>query len=126
MLGADVTQLMTAWEKQVWDSEQHGGDVISDVILMGVVLRHLPDPSLRKHLLLNSRSYDTYILMAVELRTEAMVRPTWSGPSPMDLSVFAKDVVCHVCSKKGHFAKDCWYQTNKGDGRGKKGRVPKL
>ena len=37
----------------------------------------------------------------------------------MDLSVLAKDAVSHVCSKKGHFSKDCWYQTNKGGGKGK-------
>ena len=42
--------------------------------------------------------------------------------SPMDLSVLAKNAVCHVCSKKGHIAKDCWYQTNKGGGKGKKGK----
>ena len=37
----------------------------------------------------------------------------------MDLSFLAKDAVCHVCSEKGHFAKDCWYQTDKGSGKGK-------
>ena len=26
-----------------------------------------------------------------------------------------------VCSKKGHFARDCWYQSDKGGGNGKKG-----
>ena len=46
--------------------------------------------------------------MAAEIRTVAMARTTWSGPTPMDLSVLAKDAVCHVCRKKGHSAKDCW------------------
>ena len=40
----------------------------------------------------------------------------------MDLSILAKDAVCHVCGKKGHFAKDCWYQTNEGSEKGKKGK----
>ena len=64
--GSAVTQLLTAWEKQAQDYEQQSGDNISDAIKLGVVLRHLPDASLREHVLLNSRAYDTYILMAAE------------------------------------------------------------
>ena len=97
------------------DYEQQSGDKISDAIKLGVLL-HLPDASLRAHLLLNSRVYDTYALMAAEIRTVAMARTTFSGPAPVDLSILAKDAVCDVCGKKGHFAKDCWYQTNKGSG----------
>ena len=123
--GADVTQLLTAWEKQVQDYEQQSGDDISDAIKLGVVLHHLPDASLREHLLLNSQSYSTYTLMAAEIRTVVMARTTWSGPTPMDVSVLAKDAICHVCSKRGHFAKDCWYQSNKGGGKGKKGKKGK-
>ena len=41
--GSDVTQLLTAWEKQVQDYEQQSGDKISDAIKLGVVLHHLPD-----------------------------------------------------------------------------------
>ena len=57
--GSDVTQLLTAWEKQVQDYEQQSGDKIPDAIKLGVVLHHLPDTSLREHLPLNSRVYDT-------------------------------------------------------------------
>ena len=123
--GSDVTQLLTAWEKQVQDYEQQSGDKLSDAIKLGVVLHHLPDASLREHLLLKLRVYDTYALMAAEIRAVAMARTTWSGPVPMDLSILAKDAVCHVCGKKGHFAKDCWYQTNKRSGKGKKGKKGK-
>ena len=114
--GTDVTQLLTAWEKQVQDHEQQSGYKISDAIKLGVVLHQLSDASLREHLLLNSRAYDKYDLMAAEIRTVAMARTTWPGPTPMDLSILAKDVVCHVCGKRGHFAKDGWYQINKGSG----------
>ena len=121
--GSDVTQLVTAWENQVQDYEQQSGDKISDAIKLGVVLHHLPDTSLRDHLLLNSRMYDTYALMAAEVRAVVMARTTWSGPTPMDLSILAKDAVCHVCGKKGHFTRDCWHQSgNKGSGKGKKGK----
>ena len=107
-------------EKQVQDYEQQSGDKISDAIELGVVLHHLPDASLRAHLLLNSRAYDTYALVAAEVRAVAMARTTWSGPTPMDLSVLAKDAVCHVCGKKGHFEKVCWHQSgNKGSGKRK-------
>ena len=59
--GSDVAQLLTAWEKQIQDYEQQSGDKISDAIKLGVVLHHLPDASLRAHLLLNSRRvYDTW------------------------------------------------------------------
>ena len=75
--GTDVTQLITAWEKQVQDGEKQSGDIISDAIKLGVVLHDLPDASLREHLLLNLRSYDTYIL-------------------PIGLCVLAKGAVCHV------------------------------
>ena len=44
--GSDVTQLLTAWEKQVQDYEQQSGDKISDAFKLGVVLHHLPDTSL--------------------------------------------------------------------------------
>ena len=122
ILGADVTQLLTAWEKQVQDCEQQSGDKISDAIKLGVVLHHLPDASLREHLLLNSRAYDKYDLMAAEIRTVAMARTTWSGPTPTDLSILAKDAVCHVCGKKGHFARDCWHQANKDVGKERRAR----
>ena len=42
-----------------------------------------------------------------------MARTTWSDPTPMDLSILAKDAVCHVCGKKVHFAKDCWHHSGK-------------
>ena len=90
ILGSDVTQLLTAWEKQVQDYERQSGDKISDAIKLGVVLHHLPDASLREHLFLTSRVYDTYALMAAAIRTVAMARTTWSGPSPIDLSILAK------------------------------------
>ena len=103
--------------------EQQSGDKISDAIRLGVVFHHLPDASFRERLLLNSRVYGTCALMAAEIRTVAMARTTWSGPTPLHLSILAKDVVCHVCAKKGHVAKDCWYQTNNGSGKGKKGKT---
>ena len=43
------------------------------------LLSLLPDTSLREHLLLNSRVYDTYALMAAEVRAVVMARTTWSG-----------------------------------------------
>ena len=75
---------MTAWEKQAHDYEQQSGDTISYATKLGVGLHHLPDASLREHLLLNSRSYDTYILMAAEIRTVChgrndVVRPITDG-----------------------------------------------
>ena len=48
-----------------------------------------------------------------------MVRSSASG------SVLAKDTLCNVCWKKGHFARDCWYQTSRGGGKGKKGKKGK-
>ena len=77
-LGSDVAQLLTAWEMQVQEYEQQSGDNISDAIQRGVVLHHLPDASLREHLLLNSRANDTYILMTADMRTVAMATRTWS------------------------------------------------
>ena len=73
--------VVTAWEKQGQDYEQQSGDKISDAIKLGVVLHHLPDASLREHLLLNSRVYDTYALMAAEIRSVAISRTTWLGPA---------------------------------------------
>ena len=66
-----------AWEKQVQDHEQQSGVIISAAIKLGFVLCHLHDASLREHLLLNSRSYVTYTLMAALIRTVAMARTTW-------------------------------------------------
>ena len=60
--------------------------------------------------------------MAAEIRTVAMATKTRLRPSPMDLSALAKDAVCHVCSKQGHVAKDCWYKTKKEGGKGQKGK----
>ena len=114
-----------AREEQVQDYKHQSGDKISDAIKLGVVLHHLPDASLREHLLLNSQVYDTYALMAAEIRTVAMARMTWSGPTPLDRSILAKDAVCHVCGKEGHVARDCWYQTNTGSGKGKTGEKGK-
>ena len=92
--GSDVTQLLTAWEKQVQDHKQQSGDKISGATKLGVVLHHLPDTSVREHLLLNSRVYDTFALMAAEVRAVVMARTTWSCPTPMHPSILAKDAVC--------------------------------
>ena len=72
-----MTQLLTACEKQVQDYEQQSCDNISDAIKLGVVLDHLPDASVREHLLMNSRAHDKWILMAAEIQTVAMARTTW-------------------------------------------------
>ena len=74
-------------------------------------------------MLLNSQWYDKDSLMTAEIRSVAMARTTWSGPVPTDRSVLVKDAA--VCSKKGHFARDNWYQTGKGVGNGKKGEKGK-
>ena len=88
--------------------ERQSGDDISNAIVLGVVLYHLPDASLRGHPLLNSRNVFEYDLVAAEVRTVATARTTCSGPTPMDLGILAKEAVCHVCGKGGYFAKDCW------------------
>ena len=98
---------------------------MADTINSRAVLRHLPDASLREHLLLNSQSNDKNSLMAAEIRSVAMARTTWSGPVPMDLSVLAQDTVCNVCSKKGHFARDCWYKPARVVEKEKKGQMDK-
>ena len=59
------------------DDEQQSADNMSDAIKLGVLLHHMPDASLREHLLLNSRAYDTYILMTAVIRKVAMARTTW-------------------------------------------------
>ena len=78
------------------DYEQESGDTISDAIKLEVVLHHLPCASLPEHSLLNSRSYDTHILMAAEIRTADMASTRWLGSPPMDLTVLAKDAVSDV------------------------------
>ena len=60
--------------------------------------------SLRGHLLLKSRVYNTYALMAAEVRAMVMARTTWSGPTPMDLSILAKDAV-----EVHDFCRLAWY-----------------
>ena len=125
--GIDATQAITSWEKQVRDYEQQSADKVSDAIKMGVVLHHLPDQSLREHLLLNASRYDTYDKVAAEVRQVTMARAVWSGPSPMDVSALqqrGKDTsTCTTCGKIGHSSKDCWFKDgkgkNKGDGKGK-------
>merc|ERR1712085_245788 len=90
-------------------------------IKMGVLLHHLPDASLRKHLLLNSRLYDTYVKMAAEIHSVATAKAAWAGPTPMDINAVGK-MVCANCSKVGHRAEDCW-SSPKGKGKGKKGNI---
>ena len=49
-----------------------------------------------------------------------MARTSCSGPTPLDLGTLAKEAVCHVCGKGGHFARDCWYQAGKESEKGTK------
>ena len=88
--------------------------------MLGVVLFHLPDASLRGHPLLNSRTCNEYDLVAAEVRTVAMARTTCSGPTPMDLGTLSKEAVGNVCEKGGYFARDCWYQAGKESEKGTK------
>ena len=85
-----VTQLLTAWEKQAQDYQQQSGDDISDASKLGVVLRHLPDASLREHLLFNSRAYDTYIMMAAEYEQ-------WTWREHADGSECTREGCCLSC-----------------------------
>ena len=102
--GTDVTQLPTAWTDQVKDHEQQSSNKTSDGIRLEVVLYHLQDVSLPEHVLPNPRAHDECGLMAAEIPTTA---------------------VCHVSGNGGQFAKDCWYQANKGSEKCKEGKKDK-
>jgi hypothetical protein len=116
--GLDATHALSSWEKEVRDYEQQSGDKVSDAIKLGVVLHHLPDQSLREHLLLNATRYDTYDKVSAEVRQVTMAKMIWQGPAPMDLNALHSDVRCTTCGKPGHHPRDCWF---KDAGKGKKG-----
>ena len=120
---------------------------IAEDIKMASLEALLP-ADVEKHVQLNRSRLSTYDVLRSEvvLYAEATSTPAkpptgkdpWSrADDPMDTNSFSKgkgkgkgngkdnphkDLICRICNKKGHIAKDCWYNNGKGGGAAGKGK----
>eukprot|EP00971_Amphidinium_carterae_P074239 1467091-Amphidinium_carterae.2 len=115
--------------------------VLADDVKIGILMRQLPESTIKQHLLLNIDRFDTYVKVQEEIT--AVIRAQKSAASsstPMDLGAFqakgslgkgmgrggkggqnpTQDIVCSMCGKRGHLKRDCWHNNDKGNkGKGK-------
>eukprot|EP00435_Cladocopium_sp_Y103_P011381 s4126_g3.t1 len=138
------------WEADILEYTQRGNQDLSDVGKITVLMAMCPE-NLEDHLELNIGRLDTYAKMRSEVvsYTEQKYAKTDAesgGAAPMELDAFKgkgtkgkggkggkgkgqdkskdKDIVCHLCQKKGHRKADCWHNPANG-GSGKPQAKPK-
>ena len=137
----DTMLRIEAMERRITEYEK-GGDVLSDAIRIGIVMKNLPDGNVKQHLIMNSErlsQWTTFREEVYNIKRAQNAAQFGAGAVPMDVGALnlqqqqqhQKEVVCPVCKKKGHYAKDCWHKDKgksgksghggKGDTGGKKG-----
>ena len=148
---ATLEQLRAAidkWEADLAEYVQRGNRDLDDpqkvTILLSMVLEQLED-----HLEMNIGRLDTYAKARAEVISyteQKAAKIDDGGAAPMDLDTFKgnkggkgkggkgkekyhspdKDVVCHLCKKKGHRKSACWYaKENGGTGKPPERKDPK-
>ena len=142
---AEVEEKLLSWKSMIEDYDNlPDANVIEDDVKKAVMCSNLPEP-LRGHMQLNISNYPkandmlkgavTYVRTRTGANFAQQQQKT--DPDAMDVDGFFKgkkgnkgsgkdggkgktDATCHKCGKKGHYAKDCYSKTMKGD-KGKDG-----
>ena len=140
----DVLLRMEAMERRIADYEK-AGEKLSDAIRVGIVMRQLPEGPVKQHLIMNAERLAQWHVFRNEVcnirRAQLAVQ---NAATPMEIGALnkgggkggkgkgkgrqgdgasgnLKDVTCHNCQKKGHYARDCWAKPGGGKG-GKTGK----
>ena len=140
---ATLEQLRAAidkWEADLAEYVQRGNRDLDDPPKVTILLSMVPE-QLEDHLEMNIGRLDTYAKARAEVISyteQKAAKIDDGGAAPMDLDAFKgnkggkgkggkgkeknhnpdKDVVCHLCKKKGHRKSACWYAKENG-GTGK-------
>ena len=135
------------WEADMLEYVQRGNQDLADAQKITILLSMLPE-SLEDHMELNIARLDTYAKARAEVisyteQKAAKADADSGGAAPMELDAFKgnskgskghkgkgkgskdggkgnpdKDVVCHLCGKKGHRKANCWHsKANGGSGQ---------
>ena len=130
---SDFLSSLEKWETFIrqYDGAVAGAEEkIQGSVKMATVISRIGKGPLQDHLMLNSGRYENYEGMRAEivevLRAQRhMAKPgavQSSGSIPMEVGAIAnqsgkidkRDVQCHACGKKGHYARECWTATGAG------------
>eukprot|EP00971_Amphidinium_carterae_P096852 1917207-Amphidinium_carterae.1 len=106
---------MEAFEREILRYENASGDVVSNALRIGIVLRQLEETKLKEYLMMNTSKRTAWKDFKAEVttvkRTQANI-----GPVAMDLDAFTKG--------KAKGAKNAW-EKGKGKGKENKGKGKK-
>lgn len=132
----DISGKLVAFGRDIHLYKTSSQVTFPDNIMVGTLLRRLPEGPMRQHLILNSGRLTSWALMKDEAENLKRAQlATSSGPSPMDIGVVedvnalqqgkgkgsngfrkgggakgsAPDSPCLICGKMGHRKRDCWY-----------------
>eukprot|EP00971_Amphidinium_carterae_P077893 1540898-Amphidinium_carterae.1 len=125
---------MEQFDRDVARYEGTSKSQLNDSIKVGIMVRQLPESSMKEHIVFILARLDTYAKVKAEL--EAVYRAhhaARSQPMPMDLNAFQKGKgkgkdkggkdkpLCPVCHKPGHTKEQCWWATERGSSKPPKG-----
>eukprot|EP00971_Amphidinium_carterae_P337779 6474781-Amphidinium_carterae.1 len=122
------SEQLAEWKRLIEEYRRATNKDIDDEVKVAIITSHAPSNMRSFVSQAAARCGSSYLMLEKELLdTEVGSRSFTSlgvlsssmssqGAMPMEIGVVGKEVVCQICSKRGHDAKTCWQRSAEGKG----------